>query len=53
MAHPLIYLNSKYASYISGAVIFVDYGLTAEVEAGLRPGMLGDSFDDMIHPKQG
>ena len=53
MAHPLIYLNSKYASTISGAVIFVDYGLTAEVEAGLRPGMLGDSFDDMIHPKQG
>lgn len=36
MAEPIVYLNSDMASYISGALLDVDYGNTAEEKAGIR-----------------
>lgn len=36
MAEPIVYLNSDMASYISGALLEVDYGNTAEEKAGIR-----------------
>lgn len=35
MAEPIVFLNSAMASYISGELIRVDYGCSAEEDAGL------------------
>lgn len=36
MAKPIVFLNSQLANYVSGALLEVDYGNTAEEKAGLR-----------------
>lgn len=53
MAYPLLYLNSKYASYISGAIVFADYGINAEVEAGLRPNYIGGTLEEILRQGNG
>ncbi|MDO5106700.1 MAG: SDR family oxidoreductase [Coriobacteriaceae bacterium] len=42
MARPLMFLNSDMASYVSGALVPVDYGTTVEVAAGLRGNPVGN-----------
>ena len=37
MAGPIVFLNSKLASYASGVLMEVDYGNTGEERAGIRP----------------
>lgn len=44
MAQVLIFLNSQMASYVSGALIFADYGTGIEIMAGLR--------EDPLNPKR-
>ena len=36
MAKPIVFLNSQLATYVSGVLMEVDYGNTAEEKAGLR-----------------
>lgn len=36
-AYPAIFLNSDWASYVSGTMLYCDYGVTVEKDAGLRP----------------
>ena len=40
MAEPLVLLNSRAARFISGVNLFVDFGYTAAVDMGRRPGLL-------------
>jgi NAD(P)-dependent dehydrogenase (short-subunit alcohol dehydrogenase family) len=40
MAEPLILLASRGMSFVSGVNLFVDYGYTAQVFSGQRPGLL-------------
>ena len=40
MAEPLIFLGSHAARFVSGVNLFVDFGYTAAVDAGLRPALL-------------
>lgn len=40
MAEPLILLNSDASRFVSGVNLFVDYGYTAQVFCGQRPGLL-------------
>ncbi len=43
MAEPIVFLNSAMASYISGELVRVDYGCSAEEDAGLaQPAMAMD-----------
>ena len=37
MAEPLLFLGSRAARFVSGVNLFVDFGYTASVDAGLRP----------------
>lgn len=46
-AYPMIFLNSRYASYISGTMLYCDYGVTVEKDAGLRP-YQNPSFKEML-----
>lgn len=48
VAWPLLFLNSNLASYVSGAVLYNDYGTTLEVEAGIRPSDFTASFETML-----
>lgn len=45
MAYPILFLNSDLASYISGAVIDVDFGCTLEVYGKMRPNVIGPNLD--------
>ena len=40
MAEPLLLLNSRAARFVSGVNLYVDFGYTAQVEAGQRPALL-------------
>ncbi|MGH0037299.1 MAG: coniferyl-alcohol dehydrogenase [Myxococcota bacterium] len=40
MAEPLVFLGSRAARFVSGVNLFVDFGYTAAVDAGLRPALL-------------
>lgn len=40
MAEPLILLNSEASRFVSGVNLFVDYGYTAQIFSGQRPGLL-------------
>jgi Dehydrogenases with different specificities (related to short-chain alcohol dehydrogenases) len=41
MAEPLVYLNSDMASYISGVLLDIDFGMNIRMVAGLSPDMYG------------
>lgn len=45
VAWPMLFLNSPLASYVSGAVLFIDYGTTIEMEAGLKESEFNGTFD--------
>jgi len=43
-AWPMLFLNSPLASYVSGAVLYIDYGTTIEIEAGIKQSEFGATF---------
>ena len=45
MAYPILFLNSTLASYVSGALLDVDYGTTLEVYGKMRPNVIGPDLD--------
>lgn len=44
MAWPLVFLNSKLASYVSGTYMFADHGFGSEVMAGIKANPVGESI---------
>ncbi|MCD7808356.1 MAG: SDR family oxidoreductase [Erysipelotrichaceae bacterium] len=48
MAYPLIFLNSDMASFLSGTYVFADYGCSAEVIAGIKSNLVGESIESNI-----
>lgn len=48
MAEPVVFLNSNMASYISGALLAVDYGSAGLIQAGLQQDAMGGATFDMI-----
>ncbi len=46
-AYPCVFLNSDYASYISGTIIYCDYGVSGEKDAGLR-GLQNPTFEELL-----
>ncbi len=48
VAWPMLFLNSPLASYVSGAVLFIDYGTTIEIEAGIKPSEFSATFEDIF-----
>jgi len=48
VAWPMIFLNSSLASYVSGAVLFIDYGTTIEIEAGLKESEFSVPFETIF-----
>ena len=48
MAGPIVFLNSGMASYVSGELMVVDFGISAEVEAGIKPDPTGFTFETIL-----
>jgi NAD(P)-dependent dehydrogenase (short-subunit alcohol dehydrogenase family) len=48
MGEPIVFLNSNMASYISGALLAVDYGSAGLVQAGLQKDAMGGATFDMV-----
>lgn len=48
MAAPIVFLNSSMASYISGELMVVDFGISIEVEAGIKPDPTGFTFEMIV-----
>jgi NAD(P)-dependent dehydrogenase (short-subunit alcohol dehydrogenase family) len=48
MAAPIVFLNSKMASYTSGELLVVDYGSSSEVAAMLKENPAGFTFEAII-----
>jgi len=46
-AYPAIFINSIYASYVSGTMLYCDYGVSIEKDAGLRDYQL-PTFDELL-----
>lgn len=52
MAEPIVFLNSEMASYISGELLAVDYGCTAEERAELAPPAMLMDFAQIVEMMQ-
>ncbi len=48
MAYPLIFVNSDMASFVSGSYIHADHGCSAEIMAGIKPNLVGESIEANI-----
>lgn len=48
MAEPIVFLNSKMASYVSGELFIVDYGFSIETSAGLKENPAGVTLEAIM-----
>lgn len=48
MAAPIVFLNSRMASYISGELMVVDFGISIEVAAGIKQNPTELTFEMIV-----